>query len=55
MSEGAPPEPVLEVPPPQDIKILETAEDIQVLFHCFRENNVCFPFVESFVKKRFQH
>jgi len=27
---GAPPEPVLEVPPPHDIKILETAEDIQV-------------------------
>ncbi|MFH4975655.1 hypothetical protein AB6A40_002364 [Gnathostoma spinigerum] len=26
---GAPPEPVLEVPPPQEIKILETAEDIQ--------------------------
>ncbi|VDM96402.1 unnamed protein product [Thelazia callipaeda] len=25
----APPEPVLEVPPPQEIKILETAEDIQ--------------------------
>ncbi|VDN44893.1 unnamed protein product [Gongylonema pulchrum] len=27
---GAPPEPVLEVPPPQEIKILESAEDIQV-------------------------
>lgn len=27
--EGAPPEPVLEVPPPQEIKILETADDIQ--------------------------
>uniref|UniRef100_A0A0N5ANF9 Spectrin alpha chain n=1 Tax=Syphacia muris TaxID=451379 RepID=A0A0N5ANF9_9BILA len=26
---GAPPEPVLEVPAPQEIKILETAEDIQ--------------------------
>ncbi|EYB99527.1 hypothetical protein Y032_0122g1099 [Ancylostoma ceylanicum] len=27
--DGAPPEPVLEVPPPTEIKILETAEDIQ--------------------------
>jgi hypothetical protein len=27
---GAPPEPVLEVPPPQEIKVLETADDIQV-------------------------
>ncbi|VDP10579.1 unnamed protein product [Soboliphyme baturini] len=27
--EHVPPEPVLEVPPPQEIKILETAEDIQ--------------------------
>lgn len=25
-----PPEPVLEVPPPKEIKILETAEDIHV-------------------------
>ncbi|XGW34833.1 hypothetical protein V3C99_018681, partial [Haemonchus contortus] len=25
---GTPPEPVLEVPPPTEIKILETAEDI---------------------------
>lgn len=30
MGEHTPPEPVLEVPPPQEIKILETAEDIQV-------------------------
>lgn len=29
-SSTAPPEPVLEVPPPQEIKILETADDIQV-------------------------
>jgi hypothetical protein len=29
--QGPPPDPVLEVPPPKDIKILETAEDIQVL------------------------
>lgn len=29
---ASPPEPVLEVPPPQEIKILETAEDIQVNF-----------------------
>lgn len=25
---GGPPEPVMEVPPPKEIKILETAEDI---------------------------
>ncbi|VDN60745.1 unnamed protein product [Dracunculus medinensis] len=30
-SSTAPPEPVLEVPPPQEIKILETADDIQLL------------------------
>lgn len=29
---SSPPEPVLEVPPPQEIKILESAEDIQVSF-----------------------
>lgn len=29
---SSPPEPVLEVPPPQEIKILESAEDIQVNF-----------------------
>uniref|UniRef100_A0A0K0D8S6 Spectrin alpha chain n=1 Tax=Angiostrongylus cantonensis TaxID=6313 RepID=A0A0K0D8S6_ANGCA len=28
-NDGAPPEPVLEVPIPTEIKILETAEDIQ--------------------------
>ncbi|KAI6209533.1 Spectrin protein 1 [Aphelenchoides besseyi] len=27
--EGPPPDPVLEVPPPQEIKVLETADDIQ--------------------------
>lgn len=27
--EGAPPDPVLEVPPPTEIKILETVDDIQ--------------------------
>ncbi|TKR73840.1 hypothetical protein L596_021099 [Steinernema carpocapsae] len=27
--QGVPPEPVLEVPPPQEIKVLESAEDIQ--------------------------
>jgi hypothetical protein len=30
MDEGAPPDPVLEVPPPKEIRVLETAEDIQV-------------------------
>ncbi|CAJ0583549.1 unnamed protein product, partial [Mesorhabditis spiculigera] len=29
MSDGAPPEPVMEVPPPTEIKVLETADDIQ--------------------------
>lgn len=29
-----PPEPVFEVPPPQEIKILDTAEDIQVFKIC---------------------
>lgn len=33
--QGPPPDPVLEVPPPKDIKILETAEDIQVLLGVF--------------------
>lgn len=28
--EHTPPEPVFEVPPPQEIKVLETVEDIQV-------------------------
>ena len=32
--QGPPPDPVLEVPPPKDIKILETAEDIQVCWAC---------------------
>lgn len=29
MTEGAPPDPVLEVPPPTEIKILESVDDIQ--------------------------
>ena len=29
---GGPPEPVMEVPPPQQIRVLETADDIQVGF-----------------------
>lgn len=28
--DSAPPDPVLEVPPPSEIKVLETADDIQV-------------------------
>jgi len=28
--EGIPPDPVLEVPPPSEIRVLESAEDIQV-------------------------
>ena len=31
---GGPPEPVMEVPPPQQIRVLETADDIQVGFFC---------------------
>jgi hypothetical protein len=30
LDEGPPPDPVLEVPPPQEIRVLETADDIQV-------------------------
>lgn len=29
MDDGVPPDPVLEVPPPKEIRVLETAEDIQ--------------------------
>lgn len=28
--DGIPPDPVLEVPPPSEIKVLESADDIQV-------------------------
>ena len=50
---GAPPEPVLEVPAPQEIKILETAEDIQVrisfsfffsLFYFLASHKIVFSF-----------
>ena len=34
ISDHTPPEPVLEVPQPQEIKILDTAEDIQVKDCC---------------------
>lgn len=41
---GAPPEPVLEVPAPHEIKILETAEDIQVIFKFAYFDNFFFLF-----------
>uniref|UniRef100_A0A914RLT1 Uncharacterized protein n=1 Tax=Parascaris equorum TaxID=6256 RepID=A0A914RLT1_PAREQ len=45
---GIPPEPVLEVPAPHEIKILETAEDIQVIFqifYLFRQSLFFFSFI----------